>query len=144
MFQIDNQSAHSRIIELHRIENYKRKFALLIKSAMIKRSKNWFKRTWEIIKDKYRKTEKLYQNEHVVDKFIDDYWFVNCPDHLSTSKINDQVYRMIHELMMQNVDDENDVGNMPSQATEENLTQEDYSVGDKLKFKKSIKFTKNV
>jgi len=51
---------------------------------------------------------------------------------------------MIHELMMQNVDDENDVGNMPSQATEENLTQEDYSVGDKLKFKKSIKFTKNV
>ena len=79
MFQIDNQKAHGRIIELHRIENYKRKFALLIKSAMIKRSKNWFKRTWEIIKDKYRKTEKLYQNEHVVDKFIDDYWFVNCP-----------------------------------------------------------------
>ena len=70
---------------------------------MIKRSKNWFKRTWEIIKDKYRKTEKLYQNEHVVDKFIDDYWFVNCPDHLSTGKINDQVYRMIHELMMQNI-----------------------------------------
>ena len=79
MFQIDNQKAHGRIIELHRNENYKRKFALLIKSAMIKRSKNWFKRTWEIIKDKYRKTEKLYQNEHVVDKFIDDYWFVNCP-----------------------------------------------------------------
>ena len=60
MFQIDNQSAHNRIIELHRIENYKKKFALLIKSAMLKRSKNLFKRYFEIIKDKYRKTEKLY------------------------------------------------------------------------------------
>ena len=56
---------------------------------MLKKSKNWFKRNWNIIKDKYRKTEKLYANEHVVDKFIDDFWFVNCPDHLSTGKVND-------------------------------------------------------
>ena len=40
-------------------------------------------------------------NEHIVDNYIDEYWFINCPEHLSVYHQNQAVQRLLHELMMQ-------------------------------------------
>ena len=39
-------------------------------------------------------------NEHVIDRYIDDYWYLNCPPTLNVSGINQKVERLIHEIIL--------------------------------------------
>jgi hypothetical protein len=68
------------------------------------KSKNSFKKYLEKVKKKVRKNETVYSNKYPIDKYIDDYWFLNCPDSLNVATVNEKVYRLIHEVMMYDFD----------------------------------------
>ena len=71
---------------------------------MLKGSKSKFKKClgnskmYLSKKKKYQQelNELMYKNEYEIDHFIDRYWFINCPDYLSISKIRDKVHKLIH------------------------------------------------
>jgi len=86
---------------MHREDTIKNKFIQMLRTAMLKRSNNIITRNLEYLKEKLSQKDKVeYRNEHIIDTFIDEYWFINCPGHLSIFQQHQQVQRLFHELMM--------------------------------------------
>ena len=76
----------------------------MLRNQMRIKSKNKLKQYYEIIKKKFRKNEDVYHNKHPIDKFIDDYWFLNCPESLKVATVNEKVYKLIHQVLMYDYD----------------------------------------
>jgi hypothetical protein len=44
--------------------------------------------------------KQIYINKYPIDLYIDRYWLTNCPSTMSVGDINDQVYNLIHQLIL--------------------------------------------
>ena len=40
-----------------------------------------------------------FQNKYPIDTYVDNYWFINCPESKSISEVNQKVYDLIHTIM---------------------------------------------
>ena len=56
--------------------------------------------------------KQIYINKYPIDLFIDRYWLTNCPGSMGVGAINDQVYNLIHQLLLvdQEMEDEDNQG----------------------------------
>ena len=69
---------------MHREDTVKNRFHQLFRTAMLKRSNNVIARNIEYLKETVaRSPPPSYKNVHLIEEYIDEYWFVNCPAHLS-------------------------------------------------------------
>ena len=53
------------------------------------------------LKLKLFKSQPEYVNKTKIDEYIDRFWFLNCPSSISTFGINDQVYALIHNIIVE-------------------------------------------
>lgn len=42
----------------------------------------------------------FYQNTTLIDKYLDNYWMVKCPDTYSVSDVNQAVYTLFHQIFI--------------------------------------------
>ena len=53
----------------------------------------------------------MFINETHIDNYIDNYWFINCPKDMSNKLLRHQLHRLIHEVMMQQEDIQEEIWN---------------------------------
>lgn len=46
-----------------------------------------------------------YVNKYDIDDYIDEWWMYNCPTKYSNTEINNQVYNLLHQLFLIDVED---------------------------------------
>ena len=101
MSRISDQKQHKNIIELHRIELYQSRLSASLAALMLRKSQKWHKRILNNIKARFQTKIIVYENLYVIDKYVDDYWYINCPEHISIKELDQKVYRLIHELLLE-------------------------------------------
>lgn len=79
-------------------------FYKLVRDEMInKQRKGWFSKIKNFMKRFIRGKKPLmklaFQNKYPIDTYIDNYWFVNCPESKTVSEVNQKVYDLIHKIM---------------------------------------------
>ena len=46
-----------------------------------------------------------YTNTHIIDDYIDNYFFMNCPRNYSISNVQDSVYQLFHTILQTGQDE---------------------------------------
>lgn len=90
------ESQHMKIIESHQQEVIEDAGD----SSSRKTAENPCQRLVAALKRLLFKQQEVYVNTSFVDKYIDKYWMLKCPDRLSVSEVNQQVYMLFHQMFI--------------------------------------------
>ena len=89
------ESQHMKIIESHQQE--------VMEDAEDQQHghvMNCLQRVLAAVKRLLFKQQDGYVNRTCVDQYIDKYWMLKCPDRLSVSEVNQQVYMLFHQMFI--------------------------------------------
>ena len=110
---------------MHRVEKYQAMIENSIKDIMIRKKNSKSSMMYKVVDNVKMKMDRmrgrqLYFNDYVIDRYIDDYWYLNCPPNLNVSSINDKVERLIHEIILMQKDDivEEQIPKKPQQVVQ--------------------------
>ena len=143
MMKIDDQRSHKKIIDLHKQDMLINKFYKLVRDELRNKArKGWFAKARNFIKKVYRGQKPMmklaFQNKYPIDTYIDNYWFVNCPESKSISEVNQKVYDLIHHILSKKGLDDDMDGNTGYQGDIEQGTV-DTSYKAKIKIETQTK-----
>ena len=65
-----------------------------------KPKKGFFERHFSRCLKCFTPKPEIYINDSYIDRYIDQYFIMNCPETHSISEINQSVYHLIHQLFI--------------------------------------------
>jgi hypothetical protein len=104
------QDIHMKIITMHHAETVRENIFLKIRQRFIdynktkKAKQSCFAKLFYYCEKKFEKLmqeQSRYQNVHMIDDYVDNYWIFNCPNHYSIQQSNKCVHDFFHQLFTQ-------------------------------------------